>query len=144
VTDFVLIHGTTQGPAGWDRLVAALAARGHRGIAVDLAADEQLSVAGYAEAASSQVPADVRAPVVVAHSGAGPVLPGVARLLGARRQVWLAAIVPDGRRSLLAEIRSGPAEIFSRDGSARIPPQIRCSRPTSCFTTAISKACSGR
>jgi len=34
--EFVLVHGTTQSPAGWDRLAAALGARGHRVTAIDL------------------------------------------------------------------------------------------------------------
>lgn len=83
MTDFVLIHGTTQAPGGWDLLVAALAAIGHRSYPVDLAAGEEQSVSQYAEAVARQVPASVRAPVVVAHSGTGPVLPAAAHRLGA-------------------------------------------------------------
>ena len=134
MADFVLVHGTTQAPQGWDRLVAALRSRGHRSIAVDLAGGDERSVAEYAEEVSRQVPADVNAPIVVAHSGTGPVLPATARLLDAQRQVWLAAIVPDGRRPLLEEIRSAPTEIFNpewpgkdptEDPVGRLPPVSR-------------------
>jgi pimeloyl-ACP methyl ester carboxylesterase len=121
VVDFVLLHGTTQAPDGWGRLVAALEARGHRGIAVDLAGDGDRPIAGYAGAVAGQVPSDLRAPIVVAHSGTGPVLPRVAQRLRARRQVWLAAIVPDGRHPLLTEIRSAPTNIFHPEWPGQDP-----------------------
>ena len=38
--EFVLVHGTTQSPAGWDRLVGALGARGHRVTLIDLPAGQ--------------------------------------------------------------------------------------------------------
>jgi pimeloyl-ACP methyl ester carboxylesterase len=34
--EFVLVHGSTQSPAGWDRLAAALRTRGHYLTAIDL------------------------------------------------------------------------------------------------------------
>ena len=121
MADFVLIHGTTQAPQGWDRLAAALHLRGHRAIAVDLAGCDERPIAECADAVSQQAPTDLNAPIVVAHSGTGPVLPTVARLLDARRQVWLAAIVPDGRRPLLEEIRSAPTEIFNPEWPGKDP-----------------------
>lgn len=112
MADFVLIHGTSQSPQGWDRVVTALAARGHRGVAVDLAGDER-ELDGYVQAVAGALPADLTAPIVVAHSGSGVLLPAVAGALGARRQVWLAAFVPDGRRSFAQEVRPAPAEVFN-------------------------------
>jgi len=117
----VLMHGTTQAPEGWDRLVTALTSRGHRCIAVDLVGIEERSVDQYAAAVGRQVPADVDRPVLVAHSGTGPVLPAAARLLEARRQVWLAAIIPDGQRALLKEIRSIPTDIFNPEWLGKDP-----------------------
>jgi pimeloyl-ACP methyl ester carboxylesterase len=38
--EFVLVHGTTQSPAGWDRLARALGAPGHRVRAIDLPGDQ--------------------------------------------------------------------------------------------------------
>lgn len=55
----------------------------------------------------------MRSPIVVAHSGAGILLPGIARELGAAHQVWLAAYVPDGRRTMLDEVRASPADVFN-------------------------------
>jgi pimeloyl-ACP methyl ester carboxylesterase len=94
VTEFVLIHSTGQGAAGWDRVVRALADRGHTAHAVELPDDPDLAAADYAELMSQQV-GDVPAPVVLAHSGSGQAAasrgrahagrapPGVARGLGA-------------------------------------------------------------
>jgi hypothetical protein len=94
MTDVVLIHSTGQGAAGWERVVGALAGRGLTGHAVELPSDPELLAADYAELIGGQVGA-VDAPVVLAHSGAGPLLPAAARALEASHQVWLAAWVPD-------------------------------------------------
>ena len=91
---FVLIHSTGQGAAGWNRLVRALAERGSTAHAVELPSDPDLSAAGYAELIRGQIGA-VAAPIVLAHSGSGPLLPAAARALDARHQIWLAAWVPD-------------------------------------------------
>jgi pimeloyl-ACP methyl ester carboxylesterase len=121
VADIVLIHGTTQSPVGWRRLVDALESRGHRAVTIDLAAEPANSVAEYADIVGRQVPGDLATPVVVAHSGSAPLLPAVARRLGARRQVWLASLVPDGRQSFLDEIQTASTDIFHRDWLGRDP-----------------------
>jgi hypothetical protein len=36
VTEFVLVHGTTQSPAGWDRLAGELRRRGHGSTTIDM------------------------------------------------------------------------------------------------------------
>lgn len=121
VTDFVLIHGTTQSPTGWDRLVAALDARGHRCWTVDLASSDELSAEGYADEVRRQVPDTVTHPVVVAHWGSGLLLPAAARLLGAQRQVWLAAAIPDGQRSLLEEVSAAPTDVSNAEWLGKDP-----------------------
>ncbi|WP_325062724.1 esterase/lipase family protein [Amycolatopsis acidiphila] len=68
--DCVLLHGTTQSPAGWDRLADALRRRGHGVETVDLPTGRPgLLAAGYARLAVEQTTA--RSPVVIAHSAAG-------------------------------------------------------------------------
>jgi pimeloyl-ACP methyl ester carboxylesterase len=94
MSDVVLIHSTGQGAAGWELVVRALAERGQAAHAVELPSDPDLLAADYAELVRGQVGA-VAAPVVLAHSGAGPLLPATARALEACYQVWLAAWVPD-------------------------------------------------
>jgi pimeloyl-ACP methyl ester carboxylesterase len=121
MADVVLIHGTTQTPAGWRRLADELASREHRAVTVDLADGSANSIADYAALVARQVPDDISAPIVVAHSGSSPLLPSVARRLGARRQVWLAALVPDGRRSVLDEIRAAPTDIFHAEWIGQDP-----------------------
>lgn len=121
VTDFVLLHGTTQSPRGWDRLVDALDNRGHTSHLVDLESSEDLDAEAYALEVRRQVSVTAGRPVVVAHSGAGLVLPAAARALGAARQVWLAAVVPDGRHALFEKVRADPAAAFNPEWVGQDP-----------------------
>lgn len=110
--DIVLVHGTTQGPTGWARLVGVLERFEHLCHVVDLCSvPSDLSAAGYASAVAGQV--DARRPIVVAHSGSGLLLGAIADILDADHQVFLAAPVPDGRRSLMDEVRDHAAEMFN-------------------------------
>ncbi|MDT0303208.1 alpha/beta fold hydrolase [Streptomonospora wellingtoniae] len=135
--DYVLVHGTTQSPRGWDRLAAALARRGHRAVAADLLeGGSDLDADGYAEIVAKQVATETAdqaaregrgsgtGPVVVVHSGAGALASALATRLGASRVVWLAAFVPDTvrGRSLLSEIQGSSAEMFSSEWSGLAAP----------------------
>ncbi len=109
--DIVLVHGTTQSPSGWLRLVRELELIGHRCVVVDLGADDAHSSSSeFAAAVADQ--AVVRDPMVVAHSGSGLLLGAICSALDARCQVFLAAIVPDGVHSLTEELRQHAAEMF--------------------------------
>jgi pimeloyl-ACP methyl ester carboxylesterase len=55
---------------------------------------------------------ELESPIVVAHSGAGPVLPAAAAALGARLQIWLAAWVPNGTLTFMEDVRANLAEAF--------------------------------
>lgn len=101
----VLVHGTTQSPDGWARLTQALVELDHEVVVVDLAGEDprRSTSKEFAAAAVDQVPGG-RADIVVAHSGAGLLLPAIASSLSARRQVYLAALIPDGTRSFLDEV----------------------------------------
>jgi Alpha/beta hydrolase family len=111
MTDVVLIHSTGQGAAGWERVVRALGERGWTAHAVELPSAPELLAGDYAELIRRQVGA-VAAPVVLAHSGAGPLLPAAARALVASRQVWLAAWVPDPEASFLEDTGRNLEEAF--------------------------------
>lgn len=114
--DFVLVHGTTQAPSGWDRLGHLLVNAGHRVQAVDMPVDQpDLLADDYARIAAEQVSAD--APVVVGHSGAGLILPALGTRLGAGALVWLAAVVPDfsGGRSLAQQIEAERDAMFQSE-----------------------------
>jgi pimeloyl-ACP methyl ester carboxylesterase len=97
VAEFVLVHGTTQSPAGWDRLAGALGARGHTVTVIDLPTDRaDWTVADYAREAAGQAGEPAGRRVVAGHSGAGvlhppgPLSPEIIR----------ACIVPAGDRTL--------------------------------------------
>jgi pimeloyl-ACP methyl ester carboxylesterase len=122
VTEFVLIHSTGQGAAGWDRVVRALAGRGHTAHAVELPDDPDLAAAEYAEFVSQQV-GDVTAPVVLAHSGSGPLLPAAARMLAAPRQVWLAAWVPDESATFAEEVSAHAETAFNPEWIGKDPTE---------------------
>ena len=114
--DFVLLHGTGQSTAGWALLTDALARRGHRTFVVDFPVDQpDLLAEDYARIAADQLDGATDEPVVLAHSGAGLLLPAVADTLHARHLVWLTAAIPDfvGKASFADEIRANGADIAS-------------------------------
>jgi len=116
--DYVMLHGTTQDPSAWDRVIALLAERGHRGYAIDFPVDKpDLTTEELAQIVVDQVGDRVREPVVVAHSGGGLILPAAARRLGACHLVWLAAVVQDfaGGRSFFDEIEEDRGYVFGAE-----------------------------
>ncbi|MBO0804746.1 MAG: alpha/beta hydrolase [Nocardiopsaceae bacterium] len=118
MAEFVLVHGTTQSPAGWDPLAGELRGRGHGVIAIDMPTGEpEWTVADYARHASAQAGEPGGSRVAVGHSGAGVLLPSIAEAVGASAAVWLAAYVPDLRtgQSMLDDIKTHRDEMFSPD-----------------------------
>jgi pimeloyl-ACP methyl ester carboxylesterase len=122
VSDVVLIHSTGQGAAGWERVVHALAERGGTAHVVELPSDPELLADGYAGLIRRQVGV-VAAPIVLAHSGAGPLLPAAARALQACHQVWLAAWVPDPEASFVEEIDRHARDAFHPDWIGKDPTE---------------------
>ena len=119
---FVLIHSTGQGAGGWDRVVPALAKRGATARAVELPSDPDLLADGYAQLILRQV-GGIEAPIVLAHSGSGPLLPAAARALEARHQIWLAAWVPDPGTSFAREVDADAAAAFNPDWIGKDPTE---------------------
>jgi pimeloyl-ACP methyl ester carboxylesterase len=110
--DFLFVHGTTQSPAAWRPVEELLRQRGHRTVAVDLPTDRpELLAADYAAIARAQV-GDALAPVLVGHSGAGLLMPAIARAVGASHLVWVAAMIP-GPVSLADELAVETGEMFN-------------------------------
>jgi hypothetical protein len=122
VSDVVLIHSTGQGAAGWGRVVHALAERGQTTHAVELPSDPDLLAADYAELIRRNVGA-VAAPIVLAHSCAGPLLPATARALKACHQVWLAAWVPDPEASFVEDTGLHAQVAFNPDWIGKDPTE---------------------
>lgn len=116
--EFVLVHGSTQSPAGWDRLATALGTRGHHVTAIDLPPGRPgWTVADYAREAAAQAGAPAGRRVVAGHSGAGVLLPAIADATQAQATVWLAAYVPDlaGGHSMAEDIAAHRDAIFHAD-----------------------------
>jgi len=112
---FLLVHGTTQTPVGWQLLTGELAALGHSTSTTDLAAfGSDLTAMGYAAAVQAEH-AGEPAPAVVGHSGAGLLVPAIAEAMGAALQVFLAAYVPSGSRSLMSELEADPTGMMHPD-----------------------------
>lgn len=130
MTAFVLVHGTTQSPAGWDRLTGELSGRGHGVTAIDLPTDKpDWTPSDYARDAASQAGSADAPVVVVAHSGAGVLLPAIAEAVGGATAVWLAAYVPDftGGHSMLDDIKAQRDAMFNPDWPGADPtadPQL--------------------
>jgi pimeloyl-ACP methyl ester carboxylesterase len=120
VSDVVLIHSTGQGAAGWERVLRALAERGHDGHAIDLPSNPDFRAADFAELIARAV-GPLYAPIVLAHSGSGPLLPAAARGLHARRQIWLASWVPDPARSFGEDTRLHTQVAFNPDWIGKDP-----------------------
>ena len=112
---FLLVHGTTQSPDGWRLLIDELVAFGHSAVTTDLARfGERMSATEYGQAVAEEL-SGPKVDVVVAHSGAGLILPAIATATDATMQVYLAAFVPQGSRSLMDELIDGPTHIFNAD-----------------------------
>jgi len=100
---FVLLHSPLLGPASWRPTAAALAARGHRAETPAWPRLSELRADFYAQLAdglSAQVGGEAEAPVLVAHSGAGALVPALAgRLPGMQGVIFADAILPHPGRS---------------------------------------------
>ncbi len=102
---FVLIHGAYHGPWCWDRLVPELENLGHAALTVDLPIGDSAAGADrYAAATAEAIGAvgwdrEEPAPVVVAHSMSGLMLPLVAQRSPTSMLVFLCAFIPQPGRS---------------------------------------------
>jgi pimeloyl-ACP methyl ester carboxylesterase len=104
-----LIHGSTQSLHGWDLLVHELMAWKVGVTAVDLPTDKPKEGAEFfANEVVRQVP-DGEAPVVVAHSAAGLILPVVAARIKVSKLIYLSAIIPTPRERFLDQVQQAPA-----------------------------------
>jgi len=101
-------------------LVRALAERGASARAVELPNDPELGSRDFAELIRQEVGA-VASPILLAHSGSGPLLPAAASVLGARHQIWLAAWVPDPEASFVEDVDAHIEAAFNPDWIGKDP-----------------------
>ncbi|MFB6610888.1 alpha/beta fold hydrolase [Agromyces sp. NPDC056379] len=95
MTTFVLIHGAASTPWHWHLVEAALVARGHDVVVVDLPTDDDSAgLAEYADAVVASVGDRDEGVVVVAHSFAGFTAPLVCERVRVDRLVLVAAMIP--------------------------------------------------
>lgn len=112
---FCLIHGSTQSPAGWRRLIPELQRRGHETFTVDLPVNEpEAGAARYADVIASEIrSADSDDVIAVAHSASGIFLPLLPERCAVRRLVFLAAFVPQLGMSPLQQFTADPSMMNS-------------------------------
>jgi pimeloyl-ACP methyl ester carboxylesterase len=113
MTDFLLIHGSGQNAASWQRLCEILLARGHTVTTPELpkqAADWTLQ--DYVDfIGESQAPAGA---IAVAHSLSGVFLPLLPRVCECSLLVFLAAVIPAPGRSVREQFAADPT-MFAPD-----------------------------
>lgn len=112
MTNFVLVHGSTQNSRCWDRVAHTLRSKGHSAIAPDLPKRApQWHLKDYAAAIAEHI--DEVNTVVVGHSFSGVFLPMVA----SSRQctiVFLAAVIPEPQKSVRDQF-AVDGSMFSRE-----------------------------
>ena len=94
MADFVLVHSPVTGPSTWRWVAGQLADRGHR-VTVPAVPPVATSLGWAAFVGSVAALADTKGqPVLVGHSGAGPLLPIIGDRIGAAALVFVDADVP--------------------------------------------------
>jgi pimeloyl-ACP methyl ester carboxylesterase len=142
---FCLVHGSTQGPSGWNRLAAALDQGGHECICVDLPHDRpDWGADAYAAEIGRQIPRDGGA-IVVAHSASGLILPFVPRHAPVKKLIYLAAVIPMPGVSFMAQYRADPS-LYQPDFAGKDPTKDEATAMQylfhDCSTEAALWACS--
>jgi len=95
MTTFALVHGAWHGAWCWERLPAALEARGHGAVAIDLPAEDlEAGLDEYADVVAAFIAPVQDDVIVVGHSLNGLILPLVAARRPVAAIVYLAAFVP--------------------------------------------------
>lgn len=116
MTSITLVHSPLLGPVSWEPVANRLSALGHEVAVPDL---RGLTTADQIEAAAAEPTA-----VLAGHSGAGPLLPAIASLMGAVEVVvFVDAALPHAGRSRLAALPPEFADCvrsMARDGV--LPP----------------------
>jgi pimeloyl-ACP methyl ester carboxylesterase len=110
---FGLIHGGAHGAWCFEKLIAALASRGHPAIAMDLPCeDEEAGAAEYARVVTDALAGTGEPVVLVAHSLGGLTAPLVAVARPVQLMIFIAALLPVPGRSL-NEQRAAEPEMMS-------------------------------
>ena len=118
---YCLVHGSTQGPAGWDLLAREMEGLGHTVVRADLPVNEpEASATRYAEAIAATLHGSQGAAIVVAHSASGLFLPLAPEFCQVARLVFLAAVIPTIGQSFVEQFQQQP-EMLCRDWVGKDP-----------------------
>jgi pimeloyl-ACP methyl ester carboxylesterase len=118
---FCLVHGSTQSPSGWARLMPELEKRGHRVICPDLPTDNpDANTMRYVQSIAESVGHTNEAPIVVAHSVSGIFLPLLPAHCPVSRIVFLTAFVPEIGKTPMQQLQATP-EMFWSDWIGKDP-----------------------
>lgn len=118
---FCLVHGSAQGPSGWDLLVPQLAKLGHETVCADLPTNEpDASATRYAEVIAESLKGSKERAIVVASSASGMFLPLVPDYADVARMVFLAAVVPEPGKSLMERFQAD-YEMFNPEWVGKDP-----------------------
>jgi len=114
---FVLVHGGSLGAWSWAAVIAQLQKLGHRAMAVDLLGRgenpydlDKITLAGHVDCVARYIEErDLRDVVMVGHSMAGVIMPGVAVRMPERikRLIFVSALVMRDGESAMEVFRSG-------------------------------------
>ena len=125
---FVLIHSPLVGPYTWEPVATALTARGHKAVVPELVNAALPFWASHVRAIAEAVDSAARgsAPLLVAHSGAGPLLPAARQAISGpiAGYVFVDAQLPRDGRSRLdmfgAKVEADALRASARGGM--LPP----------------------
>jgi pimeloyl-ACP methyl ester carboxylesterase len=108
MASFALLHGGAHGGWCWEEVVPELERRGHRCSAPDLPLEDPHGPSSWADTVLESLSDDGGPLVVVGHSMGGLAVPIVAERAGARRMVFVAAVVPIPGRSFAEVLAAEP------------------------------------
>lgn len=143
VIGFILIHSPLVGPYTWSKVAGALAGRGYAVATPSLMGCDapfwQNHLARIAAAAPS-LPAGELA--IIAHSGAGPLLPLVANALGSRVSVciYVDAMLPTGGDSRIEHVPPEFAGELRRSAVGGLMPAWGASWPVGVWEALLPDA----
>lgn len=112
MSQFCLIHGSTQSSECWNLLIPELEKLGHKAIKVDLPTDKDTSGMQYAEAVVQELDEANEDVILVGHSVSGIFLPLVASLRQVHHLVYLASFLPLEGRSIVEQMFDESFDMF--------------------------------
>jgi hypothetical protein len=127
---FALVHGASHGAWCYGPLIDALAAVGHRGIAMDTPVEDRAAgLRQHASAVAAAVHGVTDRLVVVGHSASGAFLPLAATAAGAQAMIFLCAVLPVEGESANAQRAADPTMITMPPASLRRDAEGRTLAP---------------